>query len=127
MSKIETLAPGGTLRDSLVHSLDRLEQVVDQETQALTEHREIDLQEVNRRKSRALLELTRIARAVQASGADPALSDRVARLHGKLVRNQELLRVHLAAVREIADLLAGVISEAESDGTYSTRMAARFQ
>jgi hypothetical protein len=51
-------------------------------------------------------------------GGDPELTARLARLRDKLVANHRLLGLHLTAVREIADLMVGVLNEAESDGTY---------
>jgi flagellar biosynthesis/type III secretory pathway chaperone len=106
--------------EALAGSLERLEEAVDQEIAALRAHRPVDLQDVTRRKSCALLELTRLARALPAEAGGRLLRDRIARLREKLAENQELLRTHLAAMREIADLLAGVIRDAESDGTYSS-------
>lgn len=102
-------------------SLDRLEEVIDLESAALRAHRAIDLDDVVRRKSCTLLELTRVARVLPAdSGA--ALKARVARLRAKLDENHALLRTHLAAMREIADLLSGALREAESDGTYTMQV-----
>lgn len=103
---------------ALANALTRLEEVISEETTALEARHSIDLQEFNRRKSRSLLELTRIIRGLPANVMDDGLHQRLDRLRLGLNRNKELLRIHLAAAQEIAEVLAGAIGEAESDGTY---------
>ncbi|WP_371347794.1 hypothetical protein [Ancylobacter sp. IITR112] len=112
--------------------LDRLEEAVDEETSALARRRPLDFEEINRRKSRSLLELTRAIRSLPAQPGGPgesALSARLAGLRTRLEANQDMLRIHLAAAQEIAALLGREMGEAESDGTYSfaqlNRQAAR--
>jgi hypothetical protein len=98
-------------------ALDRLEETIDQETATLAEHRPADLHDFNRRKSHSLLELTRITRTLPPNtGGD--LRIRLEALRDKLVRNQAVLTMHLSAVKEIADLILGAMTEADSDGTY---------
>jgi flagellar biosynthesis/type III secretory pathway chaperone len=103
---------------ALANALTRLEEVISEETMALEARHSIDLQEFNRRKSRSLLELTRIIRGLPTNIMDDGLRQRLDRLRLGLNRNKELLRIHLAAAQEIAEVLAGAIGEAESDGTY---------
>jgi hypothetical protein len=98
-------------------ALDRLEETIDLETSALEKHAPADIADFNNRKSRSLLELTRLVRTLPPA-AEPALRTRLAALKGKLLRNQTVLKLNLDAVREIADLLLGALGEAESDGTY---------
>jgi hypothetical protein len=102
---------------ALEGALKRLEETIDEETSALASLRPVDIQEYNRRKSRSLLELTRIARTMPQHG-ESDLGDLLGRLHAKLERNHTVLNLHLTAAREIADLMAGALAEAESDGTY---------
>ncbi len=111
---------------ALATCIQRLEELIDSETSALAEHREIDLDECNRRKSRALLEITRIARALPPSAIEAGVRKGIARLREKLQRNRDLLQIHITAVREVADLLAQVTTEMESDGTYSAGLAGRY-
>ncbi len=113
-------APAAPALSALGAALDRLEAIVGEETAALQDHRPIDLGEANRRKSQSLLEITRLARTLPVGG-DPRLSGRLRQLREGLAANHRLLGVHLAAVREIADLMVGVLHEAESDGTYEMR------
>jgi hypothetical protein len=100
-------------------SIQRLEEIVDQETTALRDRRAIDLKDFNNRKSQALLELTRSLRQMDGIGPNPSLAARVGVLKSKLAVNQEMLRLHLEAVREISTTLADAIRHSESDGTYT--------
>lgn len=120
---MEAIAPPSRTPElaSLISSLDRLESVVDQETAALEARMPIDLQEMNRRKSRSLLELSRAVRILPDRVA-PELQDRVVDLRRKLQRNCEVLAMHLDAAREISSILNGALRAAESDGTYTTAL-----
>lgn len=117
------LASQGAIRagsvPTLEISLQRLEEIVDQETLALRTHKAVSLKEFNDRKSQALLELTRALRQVQGGPPDPALAQRVGTLKVKLAVNQAVLRLHLEAVREISTSIADAIRQSESDGTYT--------
>lgn len=99
-------------------ALDRLEEIIAHEIDGLHNNRPIDFVEVNRLKSRSLLQLTKIVRSLPAAAVDYDLAQRTARLRASLEQNQELLRVHLTAAEEIASILTEVMREAESDGTY---------
>jgi hypothetical protein len=108
---------------ALAGALDRVEEVIDHETDALNQARDVDLAELARRKSHCLLELTRISRAVPRESVDRTVVDRLALLRGKLERNQDVLLVHLNAAQEISRVLTVALGEAESDGTYSRQAA----
>ncbi len=106
--------------------IQRLEEVVDQETAALKSRKAVDLKDFNDRKSHALLDLSRALRQMQAGGANQAhLKSRLADLRAKLEVNRRVLQMHLEAVREVSTTLADAIREQDSDGTYSpsVRMA----
>ncbi|MBN8995425.1 MAG: flagellar protein FlgN [Rhizobiales bacterium] len=90
---------------------------MEEETEALRAHRHVDLDELNRRKSRSLLELTRLSRSLP-SAPEARLKARLQALSVKLAENRDVLALHLGAVREISDLLVAALGEAESDGTY---------
>lgn len=103
----------------------RLEEIIDQETEALRSRNAVDLKGFNDRKSQALLELTRLLRHVQGGAGNPQLMSRMASVRAKLDVNRALLKMHLEAVREIATTLSDAIRDAESDGTYSHTVLAR--
>lgn len=103
---------------TLLSAIEHLEETIDAENAAFEAREPFDLDEINRRKSRCLLELSRAARAVPAGG-DATLAARVAGLKSKLERNCYILSVQLAAAQEVASILDQAMREAESDGTYS--------
>ncbi len=103
-------------------ALGRLDGVIAEETEALTHRRAVDLDEINRRKSQSLLEITRLARTLPA-GRQPQLGARLAAVRDRLAANHRLLGLHMEAARELADLMAGLLSDAESDGTYRRPLA----
>lgn len=104
--------------------LDRLDQILDAELAALAHPGVADLSLVCRQKSRLLLELSRLVRDDTPAHKDTALAERLTTVREKLVRDQSLLSVHLAATEEISDLIAQAMREAESDGTYTAPLAA---
>jgi hypothetical protein len=114
----DSRASAPTTPAAFAAALDRLEEALDEETGALRSRQPVDLDELNRRKSRSLLELTRLSRGL-AAPPDGALGARLRALAGKLAENRDVLALHLGAVREIADLLVNALGEAESDGTYA--------
>jgi len=100
-------------------ALDRLEEIVDHETDALRHNRALDFAKVNETKSRMLLQLTRAARAMPQGIHDETLGRHALRVRRKLEINRDLLQIHLAAEQEIGNILAGILRDADSDGTYS--------
>ncbi|GLK70090.1 hypothetical protein KHC23_22090 [Ancylobacter dichloromethanicus] len=104
--------------------LDRLEEAVAEETLALTQRRLIDFDEVNRRKSRSLLELSRAVRSLPDT-VDSGLTDRLKVLRAALQRNSDLLQFHLVAAQHVTAILGDALRETESDGTYSAATATR--
>lgn len=125
MITTHTTSGGPTPAHLLLGLLDRLEEAIELENDALHRREAIDLDEMSRRKSRSLLELSRAARALPAV-LDGGTLERLAQLRGKLLRNQELLGLHLAAAQEVSSILGAALRDAESDGTYSMSLANRF-
>src|SRR5262245_37424702 len=87
-------APAGGA-NALEAAFDRLEAVIDEENEALTNKARPDFADINRRKSQSLLELTRLGRALPI-GAGPVLRDRIVRLNDKLRGNHRALSTHLS-------------------------------
>ncbi|WGD28568.1 hypothetical protein AncyloWKF20_12165 [Ancylobacter sp. WKF20] len=125
MTAMSFNTPAPTPATLLLGLLDRLEDAIEQESEALRHRLPLDFDEMNRRKSRSLLELSRAARALPAA-LDGSALERLANLRGKLLRNQELLALHLAAAQEVASILGTALRDAESDGTYSISLATRY-
>jgi hypothetical protein len=106
----------------LERAIERLGEVVDQETAALRNRVAVDLADFNNRKSQGLLDLNRALRAHDGLARDKAALERLAGLRAKLDANRAALKTHLDAVREVATVLSDAIRDAESDGTYSPGM-----
>ncbi len=105
--------------------VDRVEQVIESETTALTQNRRIDLSVLHRQKRQGLLELSRIMRTIAGTGADAEAGRRLAQLAGKLETNRVVLDRQLRAVREVADIISLSMQASESDGTYSRMVGQR--
>lgn len=99
--------------------VDRVEAVLDAETEALTRNLPADITDLGNRKRQGLLELSRALRSAVAGGPRADVRDRLGRFTVKLERNRAVLGTQLRAVREIADIISTTLQEAESDGTYS--------
>lgn len=99
--------------------VDRVEAVLDDEIAALTRDMAADITEHGNRKRQGLLEMSRALKAAAGAGPRGEIRDRLARFAAKLERNRSLLGTQLRAVREIAEIIAQTLQEAESDGTYS--------
>lgn len=114
---------------AVLAAIDRLEDLLDQETATLSRMSLEELKDFNRRKSLCLLDFTRAARPLTERAVDERLRARVGRLRESIDRNAAVLQTHLEAVREIAGTVAQSLHERESDGTYtesaSLRSAAR--
>ncbi|MFN3687059.1 hypothetical protein [Salinarimonas sp.] len=112
-------APPAPETAALLAAIERLEIVLDTETQALASLSLPELKELNRRKSLCLLELTRAARAYGEDAARAGMRPRLERLRATIARNQAVLETHLDAVRDIAQTIATSLEARDSDGTYS--------
>jgi hypothetical protein len=110
---------GMATRSTIVKILQRVEKLVDQETMALKSRAPIDYREFNNGKSQALLELNLAIRSLGAATLDAELIERLKGLRGKLENNRVVLRMHLEAVREIANVVSETIKDSDWDGTYS--------
>jgi hypothetical protein len=107
-------------------AVERLEQVIDLETQVLMENKPADLHEFNHRKNFGLLELTRTMRALEGTPSEQ-VRILLVNLRTKLDRNRKALDTHLRAVQEISAIIAKAIRDSESDGTYSVSMGSGYE
>jgi hypothetical protein len=119
------VAPAGPMATRAVSSavgaieaaIGRLEETLAGEITALDGDGLADFAEINRRKSQSLLELTRLARALPIGG-ESHLAPRLKTLAAMLASDHRRLGLHLAASRQLSELMISVLHEAESDGTY---------
>ena len=107
----------------LMKSLERLEETLDLETAALLARDLHNLDEFNRRKSQSLLEISRMAKSAEAFDGDGIAAKKFERIKEKLELNKAVLERHMRAVQEVSAIISGAIQEAESDSTYSARVA----
>lgn len=98
---------------------DRLEAVLDLETESLRHNRPCDLAETCGRKRQGLLELTRFLPSLATSEEREGARSRLGRLEGKIAQNHAVLDIRIGAVRQVADIISRTLREADSDGTYS--------
>lgn len=107
-----------SIRLVLEPQLASLESLLDEEIAAL-EHARFDmLEEFSRRKSRALSAFTRAMENLPMSPGDADLKARARRVRDKLDADARLLRLHLSAVEEVAEVLVAALEDGEWDGTY---------
>ena len=104
---------------ALLAVVDRLEGLLDAETDALKRSLPADMAEIGNRKRQGLLELGRALRTAPALGPQPEVRERLKRFAAAAERNRAALGTQLRAVREIADIIGQTLRDAESDGTYS--------
>ena len=110
--------------EACIRAIERVEQLIDQETFALKAHQVTGLGDFNHRKSHGLLELTRAIRTLGNAAVSQGLQPRLLSLQAKLRQNADALLLHLRAVQEVTTLVTRAIRDGESDGTYSA--AIRF-
>jgi hypothetical protein len=111
---------GAALAPALLKSaIERLEELIDQETAALQRRTAVDLNGFNDRKSHGLVELTRAMRHFESTPPDQTLVASLTTLRTKLEDNSAALKMHLDAVREVSTVVAEAMQNADSDGTYA--------
>ena len=113
--------PPDAMLGALHAVLDRIEGVVAAETEALSRRQPGEVGVAAAQKRQGLLELSRLMRAMPPGGPPDAARERLARLVATLDRNHTALDAQLRAVREVAEIVAKVMRDAESDGTYTLR------
>lgn len=95
-----------------------LEAVLDEEIAALEQARFDMLDTYSHRKSRALSALTRAFDGLSPSDDNRALMARARKLRERLDLDGRLLRLHLSAVEEVAEIVIAALEDGEWDGTY---------
>lgn len=114
--------------DAFVKAIGRLEQILDRETAMLSGRAPVSFDDFNRKKTHGLLELRRAMDAIDGFGSQDLALDPgpfLAQLRERLRKNMGALQIHLDAAGAITAILARVVQEHESDGTYTAEAARR--
>lgn len=106
-------------------ALMKLLELVEEENAALQEQRIVSHAGFTDRKNQALRELIAAQRKEGPADVAEELRPLLGRLSRLLEENGRLLKLHIAAVGEISDIIVGSLKEADSDGTYSRSFGAR--
>lgn len=104
---------------ALTTAIKRSISAVRAETLALRNGENRSLKTFEHRKSQALLDLARARASLPPVLHDQEVTDLLQELKHDLSENMELLSHHMKAMKEITELLAKSMLEADSDGTYS--------
>lgn len=98
--------------------IDRLIVCIDQETQSVRDDAGFDFQASVERKSRLLFELNRASRSINLDDLDSQCIGQLALLKNALQENENQIKAHLSAVREVSGIMVQLIKNEEADGTY---------
>lgn len=107
---------------ALAAALLRLIETIEEENSILRRQEIVSHTSYTDRKNQALRELMAAQRREPAVGQDSNLHPLLRRLSSILEDNGRLLKLHIAAVGEISDVIVGSLRDADSDGTYSRCM-----
>ncbi len=105
----------------LLNLVSELFQVLDFEHQTLNNEGEFDLEELGDRKLQLLAALSRVKRDPKNIPQSAELHRRLQDLRVALDENQRALEIHIRAVNDVADTIASVIKDSDSDGTYTSK------
>lgn len=99
--------------------IERLIATLEAETRDLGLGLRVKYETYSRSKNQGLLELNRLAPALDGATAPGPLRDALAELHAKLAINRRALAVQLKACQAVAEIIARAIQDGQSDGTYT--------
>lgn len=100
-------------------ALSKLIEVIEEENTVLRRHGVERHAGFTDRKNQALRELMAAQKSFSSSAVQEACGPLLRRLQGGLQENGRLLKLNIAAVGEVSDIIIGSLRDAESDGTYS--------
>jgi hypothetical protein len=102
----------------LLPILARLDEVLQEETEALRRQDTAELAQFFQRKSQGLLELANAQRSLGNAPIGEAARAALASVRRSLEVNRDVLKLHLDAASELIDVFSQAIRDSESDGTY---------
>jgi hypothetical protein len=104
---------------NLLPILKRLEETLQEETDALRRQSVSELPHLFQRKSQGLLELANVQRSLGGtSSLSEPVREALTSVRRSLDTNREVLKLHIDATSELIEIFAQAIREIESDGTY---------
>ncbi|MCA3554263.1 hypothetical protein [Aestuariivirga sp.] len=112
------MTPPSVTGTAAAPALLKLIEAVDEENAALRDQQIFTHAGFTDRKNQALRELMAAQRKEISTAAGPTLGPLLRRLSHALQENSRLLKLHIAAVGEISDIIVSGLRDAESDGTY---------
>jgi len=103
-------------------TLRQISDVIDEETQALATHAHPDFHDIKAKKARELQTLTLLLDDIKSAEFDERcridIQAELGLLQDKLMRNQQLLHIHIEAVDELVEMINVAADARETDGTY---------
>lgn len=105
--------------DAFTAIMDRLDLILDAETDAMRRHDHRGLAESARQKRQGLLELNRIMKTIEAAIPSTEIMSRLATFRAKLAINQGALKIQLDAMKAVTGTIVRIMRDLDSDGTYS--------
>jgi hypothetical protein len=111
-----SLQPAGG--STLLPILKRLEEVLQDETDALRRQSAAELPQLFQRKCQGLLELANMQRSLGDATLSEPVRAALASVRHSLNVNRDVLKLHIDATTELIEVFAQAIRDSESDGTY---------
>jgi hypothetical protein len=107
------------MTQTILNSVHRLKQVLDEENRLLEGGRSADHQPFIDKKNQILRELLALQSMNISLSAMPEIKNALQEVRPLVDRNHSLLLAHTAALSDITGLLTAAAAQDESDGTYS--------
>lgn len=119
--EVNLFSPAELATKQLLVTVEQLEQVIEEEINALQAQEIPDFNEINNRKIRLLRDIEKRQKnflQFNKEGKNQEIFDKLEQIKPKLERNQYLIKMHLDAVSELVELLKAKAAALEADGTY---------
>ena len=114
------LSKTGNDLQRVYNSINRIIDVLNEETSNLSVGGAVDIEEYSRRKGQLFIELNRtISAARLTEGDQTALRGKLLELKRAAETNAARLRSHMLAVEEVVEIFQSAVEHEKSDGTYS--------
>ena len=110
---------------ALAFLIQRIDAVLDEEARLLAANDPEEFDSIISRKDHLALEAARLTAGQARQVIDPIVREKLRAVKAKLLENASLLQMHIEAVGEISALVAGVVNQATSDGTYTNELGRR--